>query len=295
MRIPEWARLLIGGLVALFLFSTAGLIAWASFMTIPSIDNFENRSVAQSTKIYDRTGNIVLYDVHGSERRTAVTLDQISPYIQEATISIEDASFYQHHGVRPLAILRAAFEDITSGSYEQGGSTITQQVVKNALLSDNKTIGRKFVEAILAVRLERLFTKDQILNTYLNENPYGGTIYGVQEAAQYYFGVDAKDVDLAQAAYLSALPQAPTYFSPYGNHREALNARKNTVLSRMLALGHITQDEYEQAKTEDVQFKDEAEAGIKAPTARPTAASTSRPTSSCSARWIPTAATRPRK
>jgi len=265
MRLPEWLRLAIVGIVALCFFGLGGLIAWASFMTIPSIDSFENRSVAESTKIYDRTGNIVLYDVHGSERRTAVPLDQISPYIQQATIAIEDSTFYSHHGVRPLAILRAALEDITTGHYTEGGSTITQQVVKNALLSDDKTLGRKFVEAILAIRLERIYTKDQILNTYLNENPYGGTIYGIQEAAQYFFGVDAKDVDLAQAAYLAALPQAPTYYSPYGDNRAALDTRKNLVLSRMLQLGYITQDEYNEASAEQVQFKDENEAGIKAP------------------------------
>lgn len=265
MRIPEWLRLAIVGVIALMLFSFGGLIAWACFMTIPSIDNFENRAVAQSTKIYDRTGNIVLYDVHGTVRRTAVPLDGISPYIQQATIAIEDDTFYTNAGFRPLSFIRALLADLTTGSYGQGGSTITQQVVKNALLTTNKTIGRKVVEIILALRLTKTYSKDQILNTYLNENPYGGTIYGVQEASQYFFGVDAKDVDLAQAAYLAALPQAPTYYSPYGNHRDALDERKNLVLSRMLELGYINQDEYAQAKSEVVQFKDEAEAGIKAP------------------------------
>lgn len=264
-RLPEWLRLTIVGFTTLCFFTVGAIIVWASFMTIPSITNFENRAVAQSTKIYDRTGNIVLYDVHGSMRRTAVPLDDISPYIQKATISIEDAKFYQHHGFRPLAFLRAVIADITTGSFGQGGSTITQQVVKNALLTTDKHITRKIKEIILAVRLERVYTKDQILQTYLNENPYGGTIYGVQEASQYFFGVDAKDVSLAQAAYLAALPQAPTYFSPYGNHKDALDKRKNLVLSKMLEEGYITQDEYEEAKSEDVQFKDEVEAGIKAP------------------------------
>ena len=264
-RIPEWLRLTIVGLVALFLFGIGGIIAWAAFMPIPAIDSFENRSVAQSTKIYDRTGNIVLYDVHGNMRRTAVPLDQISPYVQKASIAIEDATFYKNYGVRPLAILRSLLADITTGSYAEGGSTITQQVVKNALLTQNKSITRKIKEIILAVRLERAYSKDQILQTYLNENPYGGTIYGIQEASQYFFGVDAKDVDLAQAAYLAALPQAPTYFSPYGSHREALDARKNLVLQRMNVNGFITKDELAEATNEQVQFKDEADAGIKAP------------------------------
>jgi 1A family penicillin-binding protein len=265
MRVPEGLRLTLAGLVAVGFFFLGGVIVWAAFTPIPSIDNFENRAVSQSTKIYDRTGNIVLYDVHGNMRRTAIPLDDISPYIQKATISIEDASFYQHHGFRPLAFLRAVWADITTGSFGQGGSTITQQVVKNALLTQDKTIARKIKEIILAVRLERVYSKDQILNTYLNENPYGGTIYGIQEASQYFFGVDAKDVDLAQAAYLAALPQAPTFYSPYGNHRAALDNRKNLVLSRMKVSGYISDDEYQEAMSEQVQFKDEAEAGIKAP------------------------------
>src|SRR5262249_47106430 len=120
-------------------------------------------------------------------------------------------------------------------------------------------------EIILAIRLERVYTKDQILETYLNENGYGGTIYGVQEAAQYFFGVDAKDVDLAQAAYLAALPQAPTHLSPYGPNKKDLDARKNLVLQRMLDLGYITKDAHDTAVAEQVKFRDETEAGIKAP------------------------------
>jgi 1A family penicillin-binding protein len=264
-RMPEWLRLSIVGVIALCFFAVGGVIAWAALMPIPAINNFENREIAESTKIYDRTGNIVLYDVHGAVRRTSVPLDAISPYIRKATIAIEDSSFYTNWGFRPLAFLRAVIADITTGSYGQGGSTITQQVVKNALLTKKKSPIRKLQEIILALRLDSIYSKDEILETYLNENPYGGTIYGVQEAAQYFFGVDAKDVDLAQAAYLAALPQAPTYYSPYGNHRGALDARKNLVLQRMLTLGDITQEEYDTAKAEQVQFRSEAEVGIKAP------------------------------
>lgn len=266
-RTPEWLKLSIVGLMALGFFTVGSVIAWAAFTPIPSIDNFENRAVAQSTKIYDRTGNIVLYDVHGTMRRTAVPLEEISPYIQKATIAIEDATFYEHFGFRPLAFGRAIWINLTTGDLlgGQGGSTITQQVVKNALLTQDKKITRKIKEIILAIRLERVYTKDEILTTYLNENPYGGTIYGVQEASQYFFGVDAADVDLAQAAYLAALPQAPTRYSPYGNNRDLLERRKNLVLARMLDHGLISQEEHDQAVEEVVQFKDEAEAGIKAP------------------------------
>jgi 1A family penicillin-binding protein len=263
--LPQWLWAAAFTLVLGFFFVLGIFAAWASVIAIPSIDNFENRKVAESTKIYDRTGNVVLYDVHGNVRRTAVPLAEISPNIQHATVAIEDDSFYQHHGFRPLAFMRAAWANITTGAYSQGGSTITQQVVKNALLTQHKTIIRKIEEIILAIRLERVYTKDQILETYLNENGYGGTIYGVQEASQYFFGVDAKDVNLAQAAYLAALPQAPTRLSPYGSRKKELDARKNLVLFRMKELGYIKQEEYEQAVAEDVKFRDEAEAGIKAP------------------------------
>lgn len=265
--IPQWLWALFFLSVLALIFSLGILAAWASVVTIPSIDNFENRKISESTKIYDRTGNIVLYDVHGSVRRTAVPLTEISPYVQKATVAIEDEQFYQHHGFLPTAFLRAILVNLhlMAGYPGQGGSTITQQVVKNALLTGSKTIWRKLEEIILALRLERLYTKDQILETYLNENNYGGTVYGVQEASQYFFGVDAKDVDLAQAAYLASIPQAPTHLSPYGNHRDELDARKNLVLQKMKDNKLITDDEYEEAKAEKVTFRDEAEAGIKAP------------------------------
>jgi membrane peptidoglycan carboxypeptidase len=166
-----------------------------------------------------------------------------------------------------MSFARAMLVDIFARSYAQGGSTITQQVVKNALLTQDKSIVRKIEEIILAIRLTRAYPKDQILNTYLNETSYGGTIYGVEEASQFFFGVSAHDVDLAQAAYIAALPAAPTYFSPYGPNRAALDQRKNYVLQQMEAAGYITAAEYQQASTEQVEFNNqqEASAGIKAP------------------------------
>ncbi|MBP9758028.1 MAG: penicillin-binding protein, partial [Candidatus Pacebacteria bacterium] len=266
-RLPEWVRLSLTALAALTFFGLGGIIAWATFMPIPAINSFENRQVAESTKIYDRTGNIVLYDVYGAVRRTSVPLEDISPYIQKASVAIEDASFYDHYGFRPMAFARAVWINFTSGDLlgGQGGSTITQQVVKNSLLTKKKTPTRKLQEIILAIRLERVYSKDEILSTYLNESPYGGTIYGVQEASQYFFGVDAADVSLAQAAYLAALPQRPTYFSPHGNNRDKLDLRKDRVLGEMLKHNLITKDEYDEAKLEQVQFLDPADTGIKAP------------------------------
>ena len=243
------------------------LFAWSVIAAFPSIDNFQYRRVAESTKIYDRTGNTLLFDVHGSMRRTAVPLEAISPYIRNATIAIEDAEFYQHAGIRPLAILRALLVNLRlrEGYRGQGGSTITQQVVKNTLLTQDRTLVRKAKEVVLALSLERQLDKDKILEIYLNETSYGGTIYGVEEASSYFYGKPARDVSLAEAAYLAALPQAPTRYSPYGTHVDELEERKNLVLSRMKDLGYITEDEFTGAIAEQVVFKETAESGIKAP------------------------------
>lgn len=260
-------HIVLSGLAVFAVGSLGVFVAWAMVATVPSISSFENRKVAESTKIYDRTGNVLLYDVHGSMRRTAVPLAEISPFIRNATVAIEDDEFYQHNGFRPLAFLRAVLVQLhlKSGYAGQGGSTITQQVVKNTLLTQDKTIVRKAKEIVLALKLERVASKDRILEIYLNENPYGGTIYGVEEASKYFFGKSAAEVTLAEAAYLAALPQAPTRYSPYGNHRDELESRKNLVLARMVELGSITEEERDAAKAEEVVFRAEQEAGIKAP------------------------------
>src|SRR5262249_27454426 len=156
--IPRWVFAAIAICVAVLFLILGAVVAWALVAPIPSINNFENRKVAESTKIYDRTGNTVLYDVHGAVRRTAVPLTDISPYIQKATIAIEDSEFYSHHGFRPLAFARSVVTDLVSGSLKEGGSTITQQVIKNALLTQDKTIPRKLEEIILAIRLEQIYS-----------------------------------------------------------------------------------------------------------------------------------------
>jgi membrane peptidoglycan carboxypeptidase len=142
-----------------------------------------------------------------------------------------------------------------TGSYSQGGSTITQQVVKNALLTREKTISRKITEWMMAIKLDAQVDKDAILTIYLNESPYGGSIYGVEEASMSYFGKSASDVTLAEAAYLAAMPQSPTYYSPFGNHIDALKTRQQLVLRRMFDLNLINDSEYETALAEDVKFK----------------------------------------
>ena len=248
-----------------FLVVAGILAAWVSTFKLPDLSSFEDRKVAQSTKIYDRTGKTLLYNIHQDIKRTVVPFETISKNIKNASVAIEDADFYQHHGIKITSIIRAVIANMFSGSYGQGGSTITQQVVKNSLLTGEKTISRKIKEWYLSLKLERTISKEQILSLYLNETPYGGNLYGVEEASKAFFGVSASDLSIAQSAYLAAIPQAPTYYSPYGNNREQLENRKNLVLQKMLENKFITEDEYNSAKKEIVEFKPKEKYGISAP------------------------------
>lgn len=258
--------IVLGGIV-LGLIVSGFLLLWVSTLEIPDLSSFEERRVLQSTKIYDRTGEVLLYDLHQDVRRTIVPYENISRHIKNATVAIEDDTFFEHHGIRPLSIVRAVFANIMGGNLlgGQGGSTITQQVIKNSVLVQEKTLTRKVREWILALKLERVLSKEEILNHYLNESPYGGTIYGVEEASWSFFGKSASDVTLAEAAYLASLPQAPTYLSPYGSHTDALEARKNLTLEQMLKNGFISQEEFDAAMAENVEWKPQMTTGIRAP------------------------------
>ena len=255
---------LISLVIALF---TSGIfILWVASLRIPALEDISERRVDQSTKIYDRTGEILLYDMSRDVRRKFVSFENISPYAKAATIAIEDKGFYLHHGFQLSSFLRAVLVNLTTLSLSQGGSTITQQVVKNSILTKDKTPTRKLKELILALKLEKVLTKDEILSLYLNEISYGGTIYGIQEASQSFFGKTASDLTLAESAYLASLPKAPTYYSPYGSHRAELEARKDLVLREMFAGNFISEDEYKSAVDEKVEFKPrENTGGIKAP------------------------------
>ncbi|MBU1557740.1 PBP1A family penicillin-binding protein [Patescibacteria group bacterium] len=253
------------GLITLSIFGASFIMFWISSFKIPDLNSFDERIVAQSTKIYDRTGEILLYDVHENIRRTIIPYEEISRDIKNATVAIEDAEFYEHSGIKPTAFLRAVLANIKSGDFGQGGSTITQQVVKNSILTTEKKIARKIKEWVLAVKLERVMTKKEILTLYLNETPYGGNIYGVEEASLSFFGKQAKDLTLAESAYLAAMPQAPTYYSPYGNNLDKLEKRKNLVLKKMLENNFITQEEHDEAQKEEIVFREKSTKGIKAP------------------------------
>lgn len=203
----------------------------------------------ETTKIYDRTGNTLLYEIHGEENRTIISHEKIPNNIRIATIAAEDDSFYHHFGIDPSSIVRAAKANIQNGGVVQGGSTITQQLVRNIFLNRDRTFERKIKEALLAVKVEQRYSKEQILDYYLNEVPYGSNSYGIQSAAQTFFGKDASQLSLDEAALLAALPKAPTYFSPYGNHRNELSARQQYILSRLEELELI--DKYEIAKAKE--------------------------------------------
>ena len=259
-------KIFIWCLFAFFLLSGVFII-WSTTIDLPNLNSFDERKVSQSTKIYDKTGQVILYDVFGEYKRTVVTLDKISDKLEQATIAVEDKNFYNHNGIEVSSIIRAIRNNLKDGNLlgGQGGSTITQQVIKNALLTRDKKLSRKLKEWILAPRLEKVLSKDEILSIYLNEIPYGGSVYGIEEASRKFFSKNASDLTLAESAYLASLPQAPTYYSPYGTHFDKLSFRKDYVLDQMVSLGYITKEEGEAAKNEKVVFQKQESFGIKAP------------------------------
>lgn len=264
-KISYLVRDIILVLLILGVLSATVFLLWASSLRTPDLSTFDDRLLGQSAKIYDRTGEVLLYDLSQKVRRTVVPFNSISPYIKQATIAIEDIDFYNHGGIKATSILRAVLANIFALEYSQGGSTITQQVVKNSLLTKNKDISRKMKEWVLAIKLERTTDKDTILNLYLNETPYGGNIYGVEEATQAYFNKKASDLTLAESAYIAALPQAPSLYSPYGQNKNLLVERKNLVLKKMYENNFITEEQYTNALKEEVVFQPKTVGGIKAP------------------------------
>ncbi len=250
---------------AVLLIIGIGLL-WVASLKIPDLSDLETRRVVESTKIYDRTGEVLLYDMGQNLRRTIIPFKEISDYVKKAVVAVEDKGFYSHGGFDMEAIMRAIWVDIKTLSLSQGGSTITQQVVKNSILTTDKTPTRKLKEIILAIKLDGALTKEQILNIYLNEIPFGGNLYGVEEASQNFFRKKAKDLTLAESAYLAAIINRPTRYSPYGTHRDELENRKNFVLSEMLKQSLINTEEYETALKEVVAFSPrENIGGIRAP------------------------------
>lgn len=232
------ALILLGALLFLAAY------AWYS-RDLPDPNTLLTRDVALSTKIYDRTGEHLLYTIAGDKERTLVPIDQIPENLIDAVIAAEDEDFYSHNGISIKGLSRAIIFRGNRG----GGSTITQQLVKNAILDNSYTVGRKFKEIILSLALERNFSKDQILQMYFNEIGYGGRLYGVESASQSYYGKHVSELTLSECATLARLPQRPT---AYLNDFALLKERRDWVLDRMLELGSITQEEADAAKKDEV-------------------------------------------
>lgn len=251
-KMPKWKvalyYLFYATVVVLFFVGVA--FAWYA-KDLPTPSKIASRKPFESTKIYDRTGQTLLYET-GEQKRTVISGDQIPQNIRDATIAVEDAKFYDHFGFDTRAIVSALYSRITGKTQRtRGASTITQQYVKIALLTSDRSLIRKFKELILAIELEFMYSKDEILNMYLNEIPYGSNNAGIEAASRMYYGKTAKDLSLPEAATLAAIPQSPTYYSPYGTHTKELIARRNYVLDRMVETGKLKEEEARAAKEAD--------------------------------------------
>lgn len=211
---------LAAGAVSVFLFMLIVVVSAITVFSVflPDVTDLENLTAALSTEIYDREGNL-LYTIHGEENREQVPLEDISPWLVDATIAIEDDTFWEHSGFDLFAIARAGLYEVFGIGSPRGGSTITQQYVKNTFLSPERSYIRKIKEIVLSIRIERAYEKEEIIELYLNRIPYGNNAYGCQKAAEVYFGKNCKDLDLAESAILASLPQAPTRYNPHGNNK----------------------------------------------------------------------------
>src|SRR3989344_3514448 len=260
----HWKEVFLS-LLILFLIGSGASVLWLSTLKIPDLESFDKKLTSESTKIYDKTGEVLLFSLNPDVKRDVVPFSEISDYAKKAVVAIEDKDFYIHKGVKFTSFIRAVLANLRSGELSQGGSTITQQVVKNSILTNEKRISRKIKEWVLSFKLEKVKTKDEILGLYLNGIPYGGNMYGIEQASQAFFAKKASDITLAEAAYLAAIPKASTRYSPYGTRKNLLDERKNLVLGEMLENNLITEKEYEAAKQEVVEFKPQESKGIKAP------------------------------
>ena len=242
------------GLILCGIFTSVVSIYFFIFYQLPSPMSLKDYKVVPlSTHILDRNGKL-LYEIFKDEKRTLVKVNELPTYVKQATIAIEDKNFYKHGGVSFVGGILRAMKDTLLRQKLQGGSTITQQLVKSALLTPERTIRRKMREIVLAFWTESIFSKDEILELYLNQVPYGGSAYGIEEAAQTYFNKSAKKLNLAEAAFLAGLPQAPSFYSPYLNPDRALK-RRNEVLKAMLAEKYIDKETYDKLTKQKISVK----------------------------------------
>lgn len=230
---------------------------------LPDPNKLRVREEPQSTKIYDRSGEEVLYEIHGDEDRTLVSLEEIPDHVEWAVISMEDRNFYNHSGFSLWAISRSLFNMAFRGG-RGSGSTLTQQFVKNSILTNERSVVRKVKELLLSRKIEKTYSKDEILKMYLNEIPYGGAAYGVEAASKKYFGKHIQEVNTAEAALLAAIVQAPSRYSPYGSNKELLIGRQQYIIGLMEEQGYITEDQAKTATEYELVFKKPG-TNIKAP------------------------------
>lgn len=219
---------------------------------LPDPKNLTQAEFAQTTKIYDRNG-VLMYQIYANQNRTLVFLNDIPQNLKNATIAIEDKDFYRNPGFNLGSILRAAIANI-KGEPLQGGSTITQQLIKSTLLTPERSLSRKVKEIILSFWADRIFSKDQILEMYFNTVPYGGTAWGVEAASQTYFGKSVSDLTLSESAFLAGMPKAPTAYYPYGEYPNLWRVRQKEVLQKMAEMGFIKKDEMKKAEDENLSF-----------------------------------------
>ena len=233
-------------------FSLISISCLYLFWGIPLPTKLTSPDIPVSTKLFDRNGKLI-YEIFADRRRSPIKLTDLPDHVKNATIAIEDKDFYKHRGFSPTGIARAGYKIIIERKLE-GGSTITQQLVKNSLLTPERTIRRKLREFFLTIFVEGIYTKDQILELYLNQIPYGGTAYGIEAASETYFGKSAKDLSLAEAALIAGLPQRPSSYSPFGARPELAKIRQEEVLKQMVSNKYITQEEADKAKNETLKY-----------------------------------------
>lgn len=258
--ITHHKKFLLRGLAVFIILFVIGTVYF--LRDLPSPTKLKGQSFPVSTKILDRNGKL-LFEIYADRNRTPITLNELPAYVYQASIAIEDKTFYQHHGFDITGITRA-IKNIIFRSKLQGGSTITQQLVKTALLTPKRTLSRKIKEAILTVATEVIYSKKDILEMYLNHIPYGGTSWGIEAAAHTYFDKSAKELTLGQAALLAGLPAAPSAYSPFGSRPELAISRQKEVLRRMVEEKYITQEQADRAMGEELHFAAD-KINIKAP------------------------------
>jgi penicillin-binding protein 1C len=242
-RFLKW--LILAGMIS--------LIAVWLYWSIPLANDLESYQAPVSTKLYDRNGKLI-YEIYADKKASPVALEDLPEHVKQATIAIEDKDFYRHHGISITGMTRAAYKTLFKQKLE-GGSTLTQQLIKNALLTPERTVKRKIRELALTLTVETIYSKDKILELYLNQIPYGHTAYGIGAAAELYFGKEAKDLNLAEAALLSGLTAAPSRYSPFGSRPDMAKVRQEIVLRRMVEDNHITREQMDEPLEFELSFR----------------------------------------